>query len=117
MAEQQQRLARCGENVAVLTDAGRARSARRPGRHRSLLPSQRHGLPAKCRHYLAKIGELLWTIRRESNTEGGLFPAIFGTVMLMFLMAVTCFPLGVLAGIYLGEYAKEGLLVGWCGSP
>ena len=32
-------------------------------------------------------------------------------------MAVTCFPLGVLAGIYLGEYAKEGFLVRWCESP
>ena len=69
------------------------------------------GFPAKCGHYLAKIGELLWDNPRESNTEGGLFPAIFGTVMLIFLMAVACFPLGVLAGIYLGEYAKDGLLV------
>jgi phosphate transport system permease protein len=69
------------------------------------------GLMAKCGHYLVKIGELLWDNPREANTEGGLFPAIFGTVMLIFLMAATCFPLGVLAGIYLGEYAKEGLLV------
>lgn len=69
------------------------------------------GLPAKCRHYVAKIGELLWENPRESNTEGGLFPAIFGTVMLIFLMAVMCFPLGVLAGIYLGEYAKDGFFV------
>ncbi len=67
--------------------------------------------PAKCRHYVAKVGELLWDNPRESNTEGGLFPAIFGTVMLIFLMAIACFPLGVLAGIYLGEYAKEGFLV------
>jgi len=69
------------------------------------------GFLAKCRHYLDKVAELLWENPRESNTEGGLFPAIFGTVMLIFLMAVACFPLGVLAGIYLGEYAKEGFLV------
>ena len=69
------------------------------------------GLGAKCRHYVAKIWELLWDEPRESNTEGGLFPAIFGTVMLVFLMAITCFPLGVLAGVYLGEYAKDGPLV------
>jgi len=69
------------------------------------------GLWAKTRHYLAKIGELLWANPRESNTEGGLFPAIFGTVMLIFLMAVACFPFGVLAGVYLGEYAKDGPLV------
>jgi phosphate transport system permease protein len=66
---------------------------------------------AKVRHYLAKVWELLSQEPRESNTEGGLFPAIFGTVMLVFLMSVTCFPLGVLAGIYLGEYAREGALV------
>ncbi|HEY4758997.1 MAG TPA: ABC transporter permease subunit, partial [Thermoguttaceae bacterium] len=68
-------------------------------------------LLGKVGHYCSKIGELLTAEPRESNTEGGLFPAIFGTVMLIFLMAVTCFPLGVLAGIYLGEYAKEGKLV------
>jgi len=69
------------------------------------------GIFAKCCHYLVKMRELLFDGPRESNTEGGLFPAIFGTVMLIFLMAITCFPLGVLAGIYLGEYAKDGLLV------
>jgi len=69
------------------------------------------GLAAKLGHYLSKIWELLTEEPRESNTEGGLFPAIFGTVMLVFLMSVACFPLGVLAGIYLGEYAREGTLV------
>ncbi|MCE5302419.1 MAG: phosphate ABC transporter permease PstA [Planctomycetaceae bacterium] len=69
------------------------------------------GPVAKCLHYLKKLGELLWDNPRESNTEGGLFPAIFGTVMLIFIMAIACFPLGVLAGVYLGEYAKDGFLV------
>jgi len=69
------------------------------------------GVGSKCWHYVTKIGELLWAEPRESNTEGGLFPAIFGTVTLVFLMAITCFPLGVMAGVYLGEYAKEGPLV------
>ena len=68
------------------------------------------GLPAKLGHYAAKIWELLCPAR-ESNTEGGLFPAIFGTVMLIFLMAMSCFPLGVLAGVYLGEYARDGMMV------
>ncbi len=69
------------------------------------------GFAAKVSHYLAKVWELLSDDPREANQDGGLFPAIFGTVLLVFLMAVTCFPLGVLAGIYLGEYAKEGPLV------
>lgn len=69
------------------------------------------GLPAKVGHYAAKIWELLTSQPRESNTEGGLFPAIFGTVTLIFLMAVCSFPLGVLAGVYLGEYARDGVMV------
>ena len=61
--------------------------------------------------YLKKLGELFVGQPRESNTEGGLFPAIFGTIMLIFVMSLFSFPLGVIAAIYLREYAKEGLLV------
>ena len=48
---------------------------------------------------------------RESNTEGGIFPAIFGTVMMVFLMSFMVAPFGVLAALYLREYAREGVLV------
>jgi phosphate transport system permease protein len=61
--------------------------------------------------YITKIGELLTDEPRESNTEGGLFPAIFGTVMLVFVMSILSFPLGLMAGIYLREYAKENFVV------
>ncbi|MEE4255347.1 MAG: phosphate ABC transporter permease PstA [Desulfuromusa sp.] len=61
--------------------------------------------------YAKKLGELFVGEPRESNTEGGLFPAIFGTVMLIFVMSLFSFPLGVIAAIYLREYAKEGVLV------
>lgn len=61
--------------------------------------------------YLGKIWELLSGDPREANTEGGLFPAIFGTVMMVMIMSVFCIPLGVIAAIYLREYAKEGFLV------
>ncbi len=47
---------------------------------------------------------------REANTEGGLFPALFGTVLLVILMAISAFPLGVAAGVYLREYARDNLL-------
>ncbi len=66
---------------------------------------------AKVWHYVGKLKELLVGEPRESNTEGGLFPAIFGTVMLIFLMSLFTFPLGVIAAIYLREYAKDGLVV------
>jgi phosphate transport system permease protein len=61
--------------------------------------------------YLHKLIELFVGEPRESNTEGGLFPAIFGTVMLIFVMSLFSFPLGVIAAIYLREYAKEGVIV------
>ncbi len=61
--------------------------------------------------YASRIGEFLTAESRESNTEGGVFPAIFGTVMMVFIMSIVVVPFGVLAAIYLREYAKEGLAV------
>ncbi|MEE4315330.1 MAG: phosphate ABC transporter permease PstA [Desulfofustis sp.] len=65
----------------------------------------------KSLFYLGKLKELLLGEPRESNTEGGLFPAIFGTIMLIFLMSLFSFPMGVIAAIYLREYAREGHIV------
>jgi phosphate transport system permease protein len=48
---------------------------------------------------------------REANTEGGIFPAIFGTFVMTLLMSVAVTPFGVLAAIYLREYAKQGPFV------
>jgi phosphate transport system permease protein len=48
---------------------------------------------------------------REANTEGGVFPAIFGTFVMTLLMSVAVVPFGVLAAIYLREYAKQGFFV------
>lgn len=67
--------------------------------------------PGKIKFFMHKIRELLFENPRESNTEGGLFPAICGTVILIFLMTFLSFPLGVVAGIYLREYAREGWMV------
>ena len=48
---------------------------------------------------------------REANSEGGIFPAIFGTFVMTLIMSVAVTPFGVLAAIYLREYAKQGPLV------
>lgn len=58
-----------------------------------------------------KIREFIFDEPRESNTEGGVFPAIFGTVMMVLLMSIFTVPFGVLAALYLREYAKQGPLV------
>ncbi|GMU97041.1 phosphate ABC transporter permease PstA [Ignavibacterium album] len=60
---------------------------------------------------LIKIHEFIFDDPRESNTEGGVFPAIFGTVMMVLLMSIFTVPFGVLAALYLREYAKQGPLV------
>ncbi len=65
---------------------------------------------AKCGAYLERVRELLLDDPRESNTEGGLFPAIFGTVMMVLLMSLFSLPFGVIAAIYLREYARDGLV-------
>jgi phosphate transport system permease protein len=48
---------------------------------------------------------------REANTEGGIFPAIFGTFVMTLLMAALVTPLGIIAAIYLHEYAKQGFML------
>lgn len=68
------------------------------------------GLGAKLGFYFAKLWEFVSDEPREANTEGGIFPAIFGTVMMTLIMALIVTPFGVLAAIYLREYAKQGLL-------
>jgi len=61
--------------------------------------------------YAGKWWEFLTGDPRESNTEGGIFPALFGTFFLVILMAVAAVPLGVVAALYLAEYAREGIMV------
>ena len=62
----------------------------------------------KISHYIGKLGEFLLDDPREANTEGGIFPAIFGTVMMVLLMSIMVTPFGVIAAVYLREYAKQG---------
>lgn len=61
---------------------------------------------------LGKYGERFWEFvsgePREANTEGGIFPAIFGTLTMVIVMSIMVTPFGVLAAIYLREYAKQG---------
>jgi len=65
----------------------------------------------KAAIYAARVWEFVADDPRESNTEGGVFPAIFGTVMMVMIMSVIVTPLGVLAAFYLREYATQGTFV------
>lgn len=67
-------------------------------------------IPDKMVAYVEKFWEFISDEPREANTEGGIFPAIFGTVMMVMLMSVMVTPFGVVAAVYLREYAKQGLM-------
>ncbi|MGH7451811.1 MAG: phosphate ABC transporter permease PstA, partial [bacterium] len=69
------------------------------------------GVLAKTGHYVAQVWAFVSDDPRESNTEGGVFPAIFGTVMMVLIMSIAVVPLGVLTAIYMREYAKQGTFV------
>jgi phosphate transport system permease protein len=66
------------------------------------------GVFDKVGYYLTRFNEFVTDYPREANTEGGIFPAIFGTVTMVLLMTVFVTPFGVLAALYLREYAKQG---------
>ncbi len=69
------------------------------------------GFFSKIRFYMSKIWEFASDTPREANTEGGIFPAIFGTIFMVLIMSIVVMPFGVLAALYLREYSKQGFLV------
>ncbi len=52
-----------------------------------------------------------WTFLSDSpkldNTTGGIFPALFGTIIMVLMMTIIVTPFGVLAALYLHEYAPR----------
>jgi phosphate transport system permease protein len=68
------------------------------------------GFFAKLGHFFVEIGKFISEDPREANTEGGVFPAIFGTVFMVLLMSVIVTPFGVIAAIYLHEYAGKNAI-------
>jgi len=69
--------------------------------------SNQLSLFAKIVTFFEQIGSFIFDAPREANTEGGVFPAIFGTVLMVLLMTVIVAPFGVIAAIYLHEYAGK----------
>lgn len=74
---------------------------------RAYLPNSM-SLWQKTGFYFEKIHEFLTDDPREANTEGGIFPAIFGTITMVLLMSIMVTPFGVIAAVYLREYATQG---------
>ncbi|WP_100643926.1 phosphate ABC transporter permease PstA [Alteromonas facilis] len=59
---------------------------------------------------VTKIFAFLLESPKQANTAGGIFPALFGTILMVLLMTVIVTPFGVLAAIYLSEYAPANAL-------
>lgn len=62
----------------------------------------------RFRHYGTQLWAFVSEPPREANTAGGIYPALFGTVLMVILMSVFVTPLGVIAAVYLREYANQG---------
>ena len=61
--------------------------------------------------YASRLAEFIFDEPREANTEGGLMPAIFGTLVMTVFMSLLVTPFGVITAIYLREYAQQGPLL------
>jgi len=74
-------------------------------------PANQLGTLGRLGVYASRWLEFLTEEPRESNSAGGVWPAIFGTVVMTLIMTLFVVPFGVLAALYLREYAKPGPLV------
>lgn len=99
------------EYTVTLMDANGRQVPLPVGQFISALRPNVMGLWEKCLTYLANFWTVLSEEPREANTEGGIFPAIFGTVMMVLIMSIAVVPFGVLAAFYLKEYARQGPIV------
>jgi phosphate transport system permease protein len=99
-----------GTRVVFRTVDGKEKELRALDIYRAY-PANELRWPGRARVYASRLWSFLADEPREANTEGGIFPAIFGTVMMVFLMSLAVVPLGVVAALYLREYAKQGALV------
>ena len=64
--------------------------------------------PDRAKLFCVHFWDFVSGYPRDANMEGGIFPAIFGTFVMTLIMSVAVTPFGVIAAIYLREYARQG---------
>ena len=106
-----QEVTRDALTVTVLTDSGSVERELLLGKIVHLYRPNDFNWIDKVVFYSTSLWRFLTENPREANTEGGIFPAIFGTVMMVMLMSVLVTPLGIVSAVYLREYAKQGLMI------
>ena len=99
------------EHYLVLREIGGATKELRVSDVVRAYPANKLSLFGKVGIYFSRWGEFLGDEPREANTEGGVMPAIFGTVAMTLVMCIFVAPFGVLAALYLREYAKQGAII------
>ncbi len=114
LAELEARLAEVDRDLSTGTlelVAGEVRVSVPLGHVLEVMWPNRMGTAARLAHTVVAGLRFLFTEPREANTEGGIFPALFGTVLLVLLMSVAVVPLGVITAVYMTEYARDGFLL------
>ncbi|MEY4064267.1 MAG: phosphate transporter, permease protein PstA [Pseudomonadota bacterium] len=112
LSAQIQQLRSTDENIKVILTAEN-------GQKKSIAASQiRRAFQVNDINFIERVGiflSRLWSFvseePREANTEGGVFPALFGTVAMTLLMTVFVLPVGIMSAVYMREIAKQGFLV------
>lgn len=69
------------------------------------------GILGQLRLYVVRWIEFLFGSPRQNGVAGGVFPAIWGTMVMTILMSVMVMPFGVMAAIYMREYAQHSIML------
>jgi phosphate transport system permease protein len=99
-----------GPEIGLATADGKSVAVHAGAIVRAWLPNEM-GAGERVGHYVAGLWDFLAGEPRESNTEGGIWPALFGTCLMVLLMSIAVVPLGVMTAVYLHEYARQGVVV------
>ncbi len=110
-AELEQLYAELNRNEVVMSSAGGDEKVMPLGKIVMAFRPNDMGFAQKAGFYVERFWGFIADEPREANTEGGIFPAIFGTVLMVLIMSIVVMPFGVIAALYLREYAKQGLMV------
>ena len=103
--------AELNRNEAVMASAGGDEKVVPLGKIVMAFRPNDMGFAQKAGFYVERLWGFISDDPREANTEGGIFPAIFGTVLMVFIMSIVVMPFGIIAALYLREYARQGVMV------
>ena len=110
-AELEEIYSRIDEDSIVVAVAGGGEREVSFGNIERVFAPNAMGALSRAALYLERFRVFVSTGPREANTEGGILPAILGTVIMVIIMSVMVMPLGVLAALYLSEYSRKGAFV------